>query len=52
MTWKGLITDLMGLAGVALIATGVWWISPAWSLVVTGSIMLALALLAAVRGAG
>lgn len=41
---KDLIINILGIAGVALVAAGIWLLSPAWSLVVVGSIFLAGAL--------
>ena len=50
MNWKELITDLMGVAGIGMVGTGLWWVSPSASLTVTGLILLGLAIFAATRG--
>lgn len=52
MTWKSAIVDLMGLAGIASIAVGTWWMHPPVSLVVTGVILLGIAVAAGARGDG
>ena len=37
-------TDIFTFGGIILIAVGTWWISPPISLIVTGSLLLVLAL--------
>lgn len=41
--------DLIGLAGIGCIGTGLWWVRPWASLVSVGTILLALAVLATLR---
>lgn len=39
--------DIVGVVGIALIAAGTWWMFPPASLVITGGLLLAGALLSA-----
>ncbi len=41
------VWDVAGLAGAMALAVGLWWLSPAWSLVVMGAGILAAAILGA-----
>ncbi len=44
--------DLVGIAGLGLLGTGVWLVYPPAALIVVGSALLALALVGACRGRG
>lgn len=50
MTWRTLILDLSGLAGLASLSVGLWWVYPPAALIVSGAILLALAVFGASRG--
>lgn len=49
MSWKGLITDMMGFSGMACLGYGCWLIYPPLALIVIGLAMLAGAYIAATR---
>jgi len=36
---------VIGVAAITSIGVGTWWLSPAWSLIVVGSIVLSLTIL-------
>lgn len=40
-------TDLMGVAGLGMLGTGLWWVWPPVSLIVCGVLLFAVAVLAA-----
>lgn len=46
---RRLLIDATGLTGLALIAVGVWILSPAWSLIIVGSLLLAGGIVGAMR---
>lgn len=41
--------DLIALVGLALVGVGVWWISPAASLITVGGLLLGVSLIGALR---
>lgn len=49
MTWRSAILDSLGVAGIGLIAVGLWWIYPPLSFVVVGAILLGLAVAGATK---
>ena len=47
---KNAIADVTFFSGVGLLGTGLWWLSPAWSLIAVGTIFVALAMVGSLRG--
>ena len=45
MQKEQLFADAIGLAGLAMMGTGLWWVQPWISLVVVGALMVGLAIL-------
>ena len=42
---RELISDAIGLAGLALLGTGLWWLQPWISLAVVGALLVGMAIL-------
>ena len=49
MQKKRLFADAIGLAGLAMMGTGLWWVQPWISLVAVGALLVGMAILMGLR---